>query len=134
MINSLAKSPLGKIFLNKESINELFKVSTLEFDTTSLKEHLPIFETKVGKHRPMKMDLSFSDVKVLLGQYDTNLIMTFDMSICFKLDGAHNKCLIKDTLPMVTSMNMEADDDILMINLLNLKLDITHKNGIKSMP
>lgn len=35
---------------------------------------------------------------------------------------------------MVTSINMEADDDILMMNILNLKLDITHKNGLKSMP
>ena len=134
MINTLAKSPLGMVFLNKESINNLFKVSTLEFNTTSLAEHLPIFQTKVGKNKPMKMDLTFSDVKVLLGQYDTNLIMTFEMGICFKLDGSHNKCLIHDTLPMVTSMNMEADDDILMINLLNLKLDINHKNGVKSMP
>lgn len=134
MINSIAKSQIGKIFLNKESINELFKISTLEFDSTSLAEHLPMFEKVVGKHKPMKMDLSFENIKVLFGQYDTNVILTYDMGICFKLDGHNQHCLIQDELPMVTSMNMEADDDILMINLLNHKLDITHKNGLKSLP
>ena len=99
MINSVAKSQMGKVFLTKESINELFKVSTLNFNTTSLAEHLPIFEKKVGKNKPMKLDLSFKDIKVLIGQYDTNLIFTYNMQICFKLDSltskkVHNKCLI----------------------------------------
>ena len=129
MINSIAKSAVGTIFLNKQSINDLFRISTLDFNTTSLAEHLPIFEKKAGKNKPMKLDLTFKDVDILIGQYYTNLIMTFNMGICFKLDGHNNKCLIRDTLPMVTSMNLEADDDILMINILNLKLDVrAHKN------
>lgn len=137
MINSVVQSPIGQVYLNKESINNLFKLktTTLEFDSTSLAEHLPIFESKIGKNKPMKMDLSFKDVEVLIGQYDSHLIFTYNVGICFKLDGFHNaKCLIADTIPMVTTLNMEADDDILMIKILKLNLDFKDKSYIKSMP
>jgi hypothetical protein len=137
MINSVIQSPIGQVYLNKESINNLFKlkVTTLEFDSTSLAHQLPIFESKIGKNKPLKMDLSFKDVEVLIGQYDSHLIFTYNMGICFKLDGVHNaKCLIKDTIPMVTALNMEADDDILMIKILNLNYDFKDKSYIKKLP
>ena len=41
--NSMAKSKIGKTFLDKERINKAFKTTNLEFDSSSMQKFLPIF-------------------------------------------------------------------------------------------
>lgn len=89
MANAFAKSEIGHIMLNKDKLNKMFsryKMKELKFDTTSIKKHLPLFEYKMGKNKPLHVDLSFKDVNVLIGQYDTDLIFEYTMCLDFKPD------------------------------------------------
>jgi len=47
----------------------------IEFDTTSLRHYLPLFEDKLGPKLPMKMYLNEKDFKVMFGQYDSDIII-----------------------------------------------------------
>lgn len=47
MANAFAESAIGKVKLNKEHIKSMFKDyedQALDFDTTSLAKHLPLFK------------------------------------------------------------------------------------------
>jgi hypothetical protein len=43
MSNAIAESPIGKLNLNQEKINQLFNVTDIKTDTTSIAAHIPLF-------------------------------------------------------------------------------------------
>ena len=106
----------------------------LKFTTTSMKKHLPIFEERLGKNRPLKWEIDFRDVKVLFGQYDSDMILEYTMSVRFTLDQKDSLDLFYDELSMITSLNLEADNDVLYINIQNHKMVNDNKFGAKSAP
>lgn len=52
-----------------------------EFTTTSMKQHLPILYEKVGADKELTMEYSWKDVKVLLGNYDADVILEYTMQL-----------------------------------------------------
>lgn len=56
------------------------------------------------------------------------------MCLSFSLDVNGAKELLYDEVKMITSLNMQAKDDILFIQLLNHKMNVSGKFGQKSVP
>jgi len=133
-LNNIAKSPIGKLDLNEDRMNQFFGVNNLKFDTTSFAKHIPIFKEKLGPNKPLKINISYKDVKVLFGQFDTDIILDYTMCLSFSLDTMGAKELLYDEVKMISSMNMKAKDDILFITLLNHKLNVNNKFGQKNVP
>jgi len=48
---------------------------------------MPIFEKKLGKNKPLKMNISFSHIKTFFGKYDTDVVLDYIMHISFKSGG-----------------------------------------------
>jgi hypothetical protein len=71
-------------------------------------------------------------VNVLFGQYDTDMIIEYTAQMRFHEDNASGKELMYDELKMILSMDMTAEDDILFMRILNLKLDIDSRFGQRS--
>lgn len=115
--NSMARSRIGRVYLTEDKINKLFQEHDFKFTTTSMKKHLPIFEQRLGKNRPMKWELDFKDIKVMFGQYDSDIIIDYTLLVRFTLDQSDSLELFYDEVNMVTSMNMEATNDVLFIDI-----------------
>lgn len=54
-----SKSPLGRFHMNEEKFNSMFNVEGYSFNTSSLAPHIKLFEEKVGKGKPLKVDFGF---------------------------------------------------------------------------
>lgn len=105
-------------------------MSHLKFDTSYIAPQIPIFEEKLGENIPLQLYLHMKDVNVLFGQFDTDVILEY--TLCMEWLSTHE--LMYDELKMITSMNVESENDILYITLLNHKLDIDSKFGQRSKP
>ena len=46
------------------------------FDTTYLTKYLPIFQEKLGKDKPLKINLRAKNFDVKFREYDTDVILT----------------------------------------------------------
>jgi len=82
----------------------------------------------------MKWEIDFKDVKVLFGQFDSDIILDYTMLIRFTLDQSDSLELFYDEVKMITSMNMEADNDVLFINAQNHRMVVDNKFGSKAQP
>jgi hypothetical protein len=130
----MARSPIGKIHLTESKINAMFGEHNLKFTTTSIKKHLPIFEERLGKNRPLKWEITIKDAKVLFGQFDSDMILDYTMAVSFSLDQSDALELFYDELDMVTSLNLEAENDLLQIEIQNHKMVNDNKFGAKFAP
>ena len=81
--NSVARSRLGHINLNTQTVSELWNDPTMNFTTTSLGKHFPILEKKLGKNLNLVGQTSFKDINVIFGSFDTDVIVSY--TICFSL-------------------------------------------------
>jgi len=124
MMETISKSKIGKLFINKQHLRDLFNDQELEFDSTSVESMLPIFQDKVGSEKPLKLELGYSNPQIMFGQYDTDLIFTFTLKYKFILDlpaaslkKGMKKELIYDEVKMIFSTNVRADDDVLFMNI-----------------
>jgi len=81
--NSMANSKIGKTYLDKQAINKAFKTTNLEFDTTSMQQFFPIFFDRVGPSVPLLFEIDMKDIKVLFGQYDSNIIVEYKLNFRF---------------------------------------------------
>lgn len=131
MANSLARSNIGHVHLNKEKLTKLFNKPDLdvEFNSSSIAKHIPMFQEKIGSNQPLKLELSFKDVSIKFGQFDTDVVMEYTMGLDFALDQKDSESLFKDELKMITSFNMQTVDDKMMINVLMHKMNIDSKYG-----
>lgn len=48
MAKVIGRSPIGKIELDENRLNQLFGRTDIKLDTSSLAEHIPIFKDKYG--------------------------------------------------------------------------------------
>jgi hypothetical protein len=113
----------------------MFEKDYIEFDTTSLADYLPIFQEKLGDNIPMGLDLKFKDIKVLFGQFNTDVILEYTACMSFSsLLGSKKTEVLYDELPIITTLDMDAEKDMLFIRMLNNKLDIDSKFGQKQKP
>ena len=102
--------------------------------STGLSKHIPLFEEKLGPDVPMKLTLHVKDVKVTLGQFDTDMIFEYTFCTSWRpnLLGSHE--VFYDEIKAITSLDMKTENELFHINLLNHKLDIDPKLGPKSRP
>jgi hypothetical protein len=107
--NNVAKSHLGHIELNTQSVRDLWGDQSMNFTTTSLGKHFPILQKKLGKNRPLKGHTFFKDIDIIFGSYDTDIIASY--TVCFELSLENGDEIIYDELKMVTSAKVHADDD-----------------------
>lgn len=132
-LNQLAKSSIGQIELDEERFNQLFGTLNVQLNTQSIYEHLPIFQNKLGQNSqpmPLKLKISYSNVEVMFGQFDVDMILKYKLNIAFLIDGGRE--LLYDEISMITSADVESKNDIVYIKMLNNKIDArAHR---KSMP
>lgn len=138
-LSNIALSNIGKLDFNEKRLNQFFSVDNLKFDTSAFAKHIPIFEEKLGKNKPLRAQISFKNVNVIFGQYDSDIIIDYTACLSFstdssKKDGSKSNELLYDEIKMVTSMNMKAENDVLFMELLSHKLNINNKFGQKTSP
>jgi hypothetical protein len=80
----------------------------------------------------LETKVHMKDVKVLFGQYDTDMI--FEYTLCMQWFDHKKKEIMYDELKMISSMDMTSKSDILYIKLISHKLDIDSKFGQRSKP
>lgn len=133
--NQLAKSKIGKVSLNKDKVNKFWGTgNALNFNTSSLSPHLPLFQKKLGDNKPLKVDLNMRDFKVQFGKMGTDVIMQYTLGVAVALDQANSETLFYDEFKMLSTANVRAADDIVYIALQTNKLDIDADKGHQTKP
>ena len=109
-------------------------MNNLNFTSTSLNQHLPIFEQKIGKNVPLKARIILKDLNVIFGKFDSDIIVEYSASYAV-WEEISQKMLILDEIPMITSMNMKMDDDVVYLDVLKHMIVTNSKyGGIKNAP
>jgi len=105
-----------------------------KFDTSNFADHIPLFRHKLGERKLLSAMIGFKDVKVLFGQFDTDMILDYTLTFkIFKGEGTNDE-IFYDELKMITSLNVKTDDDIVYINILKNKLDVNTKFLQRTLP
>lgn len=131
--NSVAKSRLGHLVLDTRTVSDLWAEPGLNFTTTTLGKHFPVLIDKLGKNKELYGHVSFRDIEVLFGSFDTDVIVSY--TVCFGLNlASDNKEIIYDELKMVTSLKVIADDDRVYPTILKNKLYIDNQYGQSTEP
>jgi hypothetical protein len=58
----------------------MFGTENINFNSSSIAPQIPLFEEKLGENVTLALNMHMKDVKVLLGQFDTDLI--FEYTLC----------------------------------------------------
>ena len=83
----------------------------------------------------MRAELSFKDIKVMFGQYDSDIILEYTACVSFfGMSSKGSRELMYDELKMITTMDMTAKDDVLFMKVLTNKLDVENKFGQRTKP
>lgn len=83
---------------------------------------------------PLKLTLHFKDIKVLFGQFDSDIILEYTACMSWKRDLLGSKEFMYDELRMITSLDLMMEDDIVYMHILNHKLDLETEFGQRSQP
>lgn len=133
-MNAAAKSEIGKFDFNEERLNTFFGVDYLKFDTTNFAKHMPIFKTKLGAGKPLRMFVSFRDFKVDFAKNGVDLTFDYWMKLQFFLDAAKTREYLADEIHMVTKANLRTKNDRMWIDLKEHKLEIDAHYQNKKLP
>lgn len=66
----------------------------------------------------------------MFGKYDTDIVIEYTMNIAFVQEGG--KELLYDEIPMISSIDLEAKNDVMFPKLLNNK--INNEKAKKKLP
>jgi len=130
-LNNFMASPIGRIELNTDKVNQLFYRDDLRLDTDFIFDYMPVFRNTIGK-KSLQMVLNTENIKVLFGQFDSDVILEYDLIVEF-FEAASKESLIKDKFNMITTLDLRTEGDIVFINLLNMKVD-SETYGEKTKP
>ena len=81
--------------------------------------------------QPLKLILSFSNINVTFGKFDTDVVLEYTLHYKIGIDGG--KELFYDKIDIISSANIAARNDIVFINVLNHKIS-ENKLNKKSLP
>jgi len=64
MLNQFAQSEIGTIVLTEDKLIELINnpEMKIKLDSSSIAKHIPLFEDKLGKNKPLRVDLSAKNI------------------------------------------------------------------------
>lgn len=122
--NQFAKSDLAHYNVNEVRFNQMFMSEGIKLDTSSLSQHIKIFEEKMGPNQPMRFDVKFKDFAVQFGEFDVDIFAEYTMMVGFYLDVEGAQELMYDEFRFQTAMNIRAENDIVHIDLTENKLVI----------
>lgn len=134
MLNSVAKSDIGKINLNEDRLNKLYNVTGLTFNTTSMAKHFPILRSKLGSNKPLKVKASISDAKIALGAFDSDVKIEYTLQIGWYLDLLGSPELLYDEIRMITAFNIKTHNDTLDIVMTDNKIKMDAQFGGRQAP
>lgn len=130
--NKMGKSHLGHMVLNSRTVKDFWADPNANLTTTSLGKHFPILEKKLGKNRELNGYVTYKDVNVIFGSFDTDVILSYTVSFQLNLDNGDE--IIYDELKMVTSAKVRSEDDNVYVTLLKNKLFIDNQFGQSTEP
>lgn len=135
MANQWAKSPLGKLHLSEHHFNELFmlKGDKMGTDSTSIKNHIKIFEEKLGKNVALDFNIEFKDIDVQFGKYEVDVIANYQMCITV-LGHKSKKELLYDCFAFTSAANVHNRDQILHIDLMEHRLNLNGETANREAP
>ena len=82
----------------------------------------------------MKARIIFKDLNVIFGKFDSDIIVEYSASFAV-WELKSEKMLILDEIPMITSMNMKMEDDIVYLDVLKHMVVTDSKyGGVKNAP
>lgn len=142
MAESISKTPVGKLHLNRKTFAELLRLdlSDVNFTSSSISRQLSIFEEKLGADVPLRFELSYRDMDIDFGPDFHDISMRYMLQIKVIPDGLNrmnlktSHVIIYDELPMTQSLNVELQDNILYAKIDKLALNIHERYGQKSLP
>jgi len=76
----------------------MFLVDGYKINSTSISNHIKLFEEKMGKNKPLKVDVEFQSIKVSFGKLDADIVIDYVMCLNFRLDLLGAKELMYDCL------------------------------------
>lgn len=135
MANQWAKSPIGKLHLNEHQFNELFKLKgdKIATDSTSIKNHIKIFEEKLGKNVDLDFSVDFKNINIELGKYEVDLIANYEMCVKFQMH-KNKKELMYDCFAFTSAANIHNRDQILHIDLMEHRLNLNGETANREAP
>ena len=98
----------------------------LGFDTTTFAKHIPMFEGKLGKNKPMMMKLTFKEIEMKFANNDTDISFAYLMSYKLYLEEDPKTMIFEDEIPMFTSFKVYMEDDVLYPKIIKHKLNFGH--------
>jgi hypothetical protein len=108
------------------------------FDSLTLSHDMPILHEKLKSNKPLKMELSFKNMKVMFGENDNNVALDYIATISLTSDSAPGTLgainILYDEIPMFVSMNMKTQKDDMLLYFTELRLDMDSKYGMRAAP
>jgi hypothetical protein len=132
IFNTLSASNHGNIHWNQHKYEQFFVGTDRKLDTQAFGAQIGAIKRKYGTKtpKPMVIGLGFHDFDVKIGQFDTDIISTLVVKLSLSLEDGPE--LIYDELKVVLSANVNAKNDFVFPQLINLK--IIRDNDLKQGP
>lgn len=134
-LNKYFSSELGKVSLNSDSVRQFaYDGSVAEFTSSSLKNHIPLFENKIGADKPLRIDLSFRDfwLDFWHGDLDdfTDIGVTYTMEMQVSADDiGYEGVIFRDEYRLYSTVNVQVDGDRLYLYMFDNMLDFDEEYG-----
>jgi len=74
------------------------------------------------------------DIDVKLGQFDSDIVLTYTLTMNWSLDLAKSKSLLKDEVRFITSANVNTKNDIAFIEIFKNEILMDSKFGGRQSP
>ena len=105
-------------------------------NTDDVAAHLPIFKEKLGHGSPknLRIVLGWENIHLLFGQLDSDVVLEYTLAVQFLVDGPGGQELLYDKIQMVSSANIETNNDKIKVDILNMKPDPTGSHMNRQAP
>ena len=140
-LNNFFRAPIARIQIDSDRVNKMLSVFKIdkefEFTTSSIAEYgrIPLFERKMGRDVPLACELRYSNFNVMFGQYETDVIIEYTVSVNFSKYEKDSKSVFYDELKMITAGQIVTKHDSrVYIEILTHKLDLDNKYAQASVP
>jgi len=136
LLHAIAQSPIGNLKLNAHKMNLLFGRDDLVFGTKSIEPLLPLFAEKLGENVTLECHLHMKDPVAHFSEAGMEVEYTLGMEWYRHLNGSQTEMteLMYDEVSMISSLDMETENDILFVDLITHKMDMSSKFGQRVMP
>jgi hypothetical protein len=61
-------------------------VTNIDLDTSSYRKYIPLFFENLGPKKPLRIELSFKDIRIQFAEYGVDVEMEFTLCLAYYLD------------------------------------------------